>query len=76
MHLKLRQAGVPADLIVFEGLSHAQYHMALMPEADVSFHRTGPFFRQEPPLAAPGMTEAARGRGDAAASLKRKGKGR
>ena len=27
MHLKLREAGVDADLFVFEGLSHAQYHM-------------------------------------------------
>ena len=25
MHLKLRQAGVAADLLVFEGISHAQY---------------------------------------------------
>ena len=44
MHLKLRQAGVPADLIVFEGLSHAQYHMALMPEATFHFTELGRFF--------------------------------
>lgn len=39
MHLKLRQAGVPADLIVFEGISHAHYHMS--PEApETKFHFT------------------------------------
>lgn len=37
MHLKLREAGVDADLIVFEGMAHAQYHMN--PEApETSFH--------------------------------------
>ena len=47
MHLKLRQAGVPADLIVFEGLSHAQYHMdADMPEARFHFEELGRFFRK------------------------------
>lgn len=45
MHLKLRQAGVPADLIVFEGLSHAQYHMNEdMPEARFHFEELGRFF--------------------------------
>jgi acetyl esterase/lipase len=29
MHLKLREAGVIAELIVFEGMSHAQYHMSV-----------------------------------------------
>ena len=39
MHLKLRKAGVPADLIVFEGMSHAQYHM--VPDApETKFHFT------------------------------------
>lgn len=39
MHLKLRQAGVPADLIVFEGISHAHYHMS--PNApETVFHFT------------------------------------
>lgn len=47
MHLKLRQAGVPADLIVFEGLSHAQYHMNEdMPEARFHFEELGRFFRK------------------------------
>ncbi len=37
MHLKLREAGVTADLIVFEGMSHAQYYM--LPEApETRFH--------------------------------------
>lgn len=39
MHLKLREAGVPADLIVFEGMSHAQYYMA--PDGpETAFHFT------------------------------------
>ena len=47
MHLKLREAGVPADLIVFEGLSHAQYHMDEdMPEARFHFEELGRFFRK------------------------------
>ena len=46
MHLKLREAGVPADLIVFEGLSHAQYHMDEdMPEARFHFRELSRFFR-------------------------------
>jgi acetyl esterase/lipase len=47
MHLKLRQAGVIADLIVFEGMSHAQYHM--LPDApETKFHFTelGKFFNR------------------------------
>ncbi len=47
MHLKLRQAGVPADLIVFEGISHAHYHM--VPDAlETKFHFTelGRFFER------------------------------
>ena len=47
MHLKLRQAGVPADLIVFEGMSHAQYHMDEdMPEGRFHFEELGRFFRK------------------------------
>lgn len=47
MHLKLREAGVPADLIVFEGLSHAQYHMNEdMPETRFHFRELGRFFRE------------------------------
>lgn len=39
MHLKLREAGVPADLIVFEGMSHAHY--AMSPDApETAFHFT------------------------------------
>ncbi len=39
MHLKLREAGVSADLIVFEGMSHAQYGM--LPDApETRFHFT------------------------------------
>ena len=50
MHLKLRQAGVPADLIVFEGLSHAQYHMNEdMPEARFHFEELGRFFGKHLP---------------------------
>ena len=45
MHLKLREAGVPADLIVFEGLSHAQYHMdANAPETRTHFQELARFF--------------------------------
>ena len=47
MHLKLREAGVPADLIVFEGMSHAQYHMNEdMPEGRFHFEELGRFFRK------------------------------
>ena len=45
MHLKLREAGVPADLIVFEGMSHAHYHMAPdAPETRFHFTELGRFF--------------------------------
>lgn len=45
MHLKLREAGVAADLIVFEGMSHAQYHMAAdAPETAFHFTELGRFF--------------------------------
>lgn len=45
MHLKLREAGVVADLIVFEGMSHAQYHMAAdAPETAFHFTELGRFF--------------------------------
>jgi acetyl esterase/lipase len=45
MHLKLREAGVPSDLIVFEGQSHAQYHMdANAPETRIHFQELTRFF--------------------------------
>ena len=45
MHLKLREAGVLADLIVFEGMSHAQYLMAVdVPETRFHFSELGRFF--------------------------------
>ena len=45
MHLKLRQSGVRADLIVFEGMSHAQYHIAPnAPETTFHFNEVGRFF--------------------------------
>ena len=45
MHLKLRQAGVNADLIVFEGMSHAQYHLNPgAPETRFHFTELGKFF--------------------------------
>lgn len=45
MHLKLREAGVPADLIVFEGISHAQYHMdASASETQTHFKELAQFF--------------------------------
>ena len=45
MHLKLREAGVPADLIVFEGMSHAHYHMLPnAPETRFHFSELGRFF--------------------------------
>lgn len=46
MHQKLRQAGVKADLMVFEGMSHAMYYL-LPPEApETAFHfkELGRFF--------------------------------
>lgn len=47
MHLKLREAGVPADLIVFEGMSHAQYHMlGDAPETQFHFQELGRFFNR------------------------------
>ena len=45
MHLKLREAGVVADLIVFEGMSHAHYHMDInAPETRFHFSELGKFF--------------------------------
>lgn len=47
MHLKLREAGVPADLIVFEGISHAHYHMSPdAPETGFHFTELGRFFER------------------------------
>jgi acetyl esterase/lipase len=45
MHLKLRQAGVPAELLVFEGMSHAQYLMSVdAPETKLHFGELSRFF--------------------------------
>ena len=46
MHLKLREAGVRADLIVFEGMSHAHYLMmaANAPETEFHFRELERFF--------------------------------
>ncbi|AYM91022.1 alpha/beta hydrolase [Serratia sp. 3ACOL1] len=47
MHLKLREAGVTADLLVFEGVSHAQYLMAVdSPETKQYFKQSNQFFKQ------------------------------
>lgn len=45
VHRKLREAGSTADLVVFEGLSHAQYlFSADMPEAKEYFRELSTFF--------------------------------
>jgi epsilon-lactone hydrolase len=45
VHRKLREAGVTADLIVFEGMSHAQYLFAAdAPESQEHFAEVGAFF--------------------------------
>ncbi|MFT4302022.1 MAG: alpha/beta hydrolase [Desulfovibrio sp.] len=47
MHLKLRQAGIDADLIVFEGMSHAHYLMdPNAPETRFHFTELKKFFNQ------------------------------
>ena len=47
MHITLRQAGVDADLIVFEGMSHAQYMMLPdAPETAFHFKELGKFFQK------------------------------
>lgn len=47
MHLKLRDAGVKADLVVLEGVSHAQYLMVPdAPETKRYFHESQQFFNQ------------------------------
>ncbi len=43
-HRKLRQAGVDAQLQVFEGLSHAQYYAPDAPESKELFVEIGKFF--------------------------------
>ena len=46
-HRKLRDAGVPATLQVFEGFSHAQYLFdATAPETGTAFHEIAGFFDQ------------------------------
>jgi len=45
VHRKLRDAGVTADLLVFEGMSHAQYLFSVdMPEAKQYFAELSAFF--------------------------------
>jgi len=45
VHRKLREAGAVADLVVFEGVSHAQYLFSPdMPEAREYFRELGAFF--------------------------------
>lgn len=47
MHLKLRDANVNADLIVFDGLSHAQYLLAAdAPETKRYFKESSQFFNR------------------------------
>lgn len=47
MHLKLKDSGVIADLIVFEGLSHAQYlFLPDSPESKRYFQESAKFFHQ------------------------------
>jgi monoterpene epsilon-lactone hydrolase len=47
VHRKLREAGVTADLLVFEGLSHAQYLFSMdAPESKQHFAEVGAFFDQ------------------------------
>jgi acetyl esterase/lipase len=43
-HRKLRQAGVDAQLQVFEGLAHAQYFDPWAPESKEAFREIGTFF--------------------------------
>jgi acetyl esterase/lipase len=46
MHLKLRACGVPAELVVFEGMSHVLYlYNYAMPEAKTAFAELADFFR-------------------------------
>ena len=45
MHRKLREVGVPADLVVIEGASHMQYAMLPdAPETAYHFRELGRFF--------------------------------
>ena len=47
MHTKLRQANVEVDLIVLEGLSHAQYYFVEnAPETKFHFSELAKFFRK------------------------------
>lgn len=43
-HRKLRQAGVPAELQVFEGQSHAQFLTPFLPETEEAFGELARFF--------------------------------
>lgn len=44
VHQKLLQSGVPAELLVFEGQSHAQYLDAETPESATAFREVAQFF--------------------------------
>jgi hypothetical protein len=47
VHRKLRNAGVPSALQVFEGQSHAQYYRDInAPETKEAFGEIGQFFNQ------------------------------
>jgi acetyl esterase/lipase len=47
VHRKLREAGVEADLLVFEGMSHAQYLFAAdAPESKEHFAEVSAFFER------------------------------
>lgn len=47
VHQKLREAGVVADLLVFEGMSHAQYLFNLdAPESKEHFTQVAAFFER------------------------------
>jgi epsilon-lactone hydrolase len=47
VHQKLREAGVVADLLVFEGMSHAQYNLAPdAPESKEHFKQVAAFFER------------------------------
>ena len=46
-HLKLLEAGCDASLIVFEGMSHAEYHMVPdAPETAFHFRQVAKFFEK------------------------------
>ena len=47
MHAKFREAGIPAELLVFEGMSHVEYLFdPAMPEARLHFAELAGFFKR------------------------------